>query len=141
MNWFKIAAVAAGIAAGAAGIAKVVIDKKKKNIDDYLLPAPNDTESEEIPALKSDILSWVGMDEKVFPATLSFALADDQMADAFQEALAKDGISSSYDSASNIVDVIYNGETSIDSLTFLAASLINAVKQTDAQYQGFVFSK
>lgn len=140
MNWWKVAAAAAGIALGAAEIAKVVIDKRKKDLDNYLLPAPDDTQSEEIPALKADILSWVGMDSNVLPVTLSFATPDAQAADVFQEALAKDGLSSSYDSVSNIVDVLYNGEMTIDGLTFLAASLINAIKQTDAQYQGYTFA-
>ena len=46
MNWWKVAAAAAGIGLGAAGIAKVVIDKRKKDLDNYLLPAPDDTQSE-----------------------------------------------------------------------------------------------
>ncbi|WP_289113905.1 hypothetical protein [uncultured Dubosiella sp.] len=141
MKRLKWVAAIAGIAAGAAGIAKVITDKKNKSLDNYLLPAPTDDESEEIPALKADILSWVGQDEKSFPVTLTFAVPDAKVADRFQEELARDGLSSSFDTNANVVDVLYNGESTIEGLTFLASAVINAMKTTDVQYQGFHFTK
>ncbi len=141
MKWLKWIAALAGIAAGTAGIVKVVTDRKNKQLDNYLLPAPNDNESEEIPAMKADILSWVGEDKKNFPVTLSFAVADSKAADKFQEELAKDGLSSSFDAKTNVVDVLYNGEPTIEGLTFLASAVISAMKAVDVQYQGFNFAK
>ncbi|EOS59445.1 hypothetical protein C815_02151 [Firmicutes bacterium M10-2] len=141
MKWLKWIAAIAGIAAGTAGVIKVVNDKKNKSLDNYLLPAPTEDENGDIPALKADILSWVGQSPKSFPVTLTFGVADSKTADRFQEELAKDGLSSSFDAHTNVVDVIYNGESTIESLTFLASAIINAMKIADVQYQGFNFAK
>ena len=132
----------AGIAAGtAAVVGKLASDKKKnEDLDAFLLPdTDEDQDLDTTTLLTSDIMSWLGKSEDDLQVTLTFGVDNQESAVSFQEALAKEGLSSELDSENMTVHVIYTGDYSLEGLNFLASILEDTSEDASADYQGFEF--
>ena len=141
-KWLKWTLAVAGAAAGAAAIiGKLASDKKKnEDLDEFLLPEENnESEYETIPSLTKDIQSWQDLEAETFNVEIHFGFENSDLATQFQEALAKEGLSSDFNAEDSIVNVLYSEDTTMEGLNFLSATLEDASVEYEAQYQGFKF--
>ena len=141
-KWLKWTIAVAGAAIGAAAVVGKLASEKKKDedLDEFLLPDENEeTEYEAVPSLTKDIQSWQDVQSENFNVEIHFGFENSDSATQFQEALAKEGLSSDYNAEDSIVNVLYSEDTTMEGLNFLAATLEDASIEYEAQYQGFKF--
>jgi hypothetical protein len=143
MKFLKWLAALSGILAG---ISVFYLNYQKKvqqeqELDDYLMSSSKVQDSAQIqPDLKTmcqDILSWKGLAEQYLPVTISFGFSTLQEAENFQHEVALDGFGTSLDDELKLVDVLYQGEFTQDSLLSLAEALSSTAQSCQASYQGF----
>ena len=138
MNKFKLFGFAAAIGfATASLITKQVEDKKRqKELDDFLLPDEDQPVVVDIPreecSLEEDVLAC-----NESPVIFKFKLDSKENAVSFQDALSEKGLSSTIDVDSLMVEVMYNGDLTEESLEELLSDLKTLSVTAQAIYKGY----
>lgn len=114
MNWLRFALAAAGIAAGAAAVAASIVKKEDdREMDDYLMSDPEpdfDPVAAAIQRAELDAQTWESLDDESLPVRISYVVDGPETASMAQELLASGGYSSSMDTESGVLDVLYTQE-------------------------------
>lgn len=150
MHLFKFLIGTTAVVATACAVAgKVHKDKEKQEeLDEFLCPgvdAPIEKEIAKDPnplqAMVLDIKGFKDATSDVLPVTISYAFENSEDAKKFQKEIAENGLTSTYDDETKIVDVIYHDGVNESDVDILADTLLNACKDVHAKYEGFHFNK
>lgn len=137
LKW--LIALTALVGTGAAITYKVKDDqKKKKELDEFLVPDQDEPIVYDVPSRGMEKLSEAlkSLDNHD-PETkfFTFEVADADHAHAFQKAAAELELSSSYDSEKQEVEVEYDGNFDEDDLNLLKIQLSEISSQADATFK------
>lgn len=150
MKLFKFLLGAATITVGACAVAgKMRRDKQRQEeLDEFLCPDIDEPIEKEIKSnesplkhMEADIMGFKEAQEDILPVTLTYSFDSKDSAKQFQTEIAEKGLTSSYDDEDKVVDVIYHDGVNESDLKILSDTLVNACKNTSAEYKGFHFNK